>query len=215
MKSIIRKLKNRVFPFGKFSSRSYWVDRYESGGNSGPGSYGCLSEFKASVLNEFIHANKISSVIEFGSGDGNQLALAKYPHYIGYDVSPLAVQRCRRIFKDDTTKDFFIASDYDGRQADLAISLDVVFHLTEDRIFERYMYSLFNASLRFVIIYSSNQDEPIEPVSIHVRHRRFTTWVEQHIEPNWVLAQTLPNAYPYNGDYRLTSFSDFYVYKKV
>lgn len=215
MKSIIAKLKSRAFPFGGFSSRGYWADRYESGGNSGPGSYGHLAEFKASVLNDFIRSNGISSVIEFGSGDGNQLALAKYLRYVGYDVSPSAVQTCKEIFKGDTTKEFFMASEYDGRKADLTISLDVVFHLTEDRVFEKYMYSLFNASLRFVIIYSSNQDKPIEPVSTHVRHRRFTTWVEQHIQAHWTLAQTISNAYPYNGDYRSTSFSDFYIYKKA
>lgn len=215
MKSIITKLKNRAFPFEKFSSRSYWAHRYESGGNSGPGSYGRLAEFKASVLNDFIRSNRISSVIEFGSGDGNQLTLAKYPRYVGYDVSPLAVQTCREMFKSDTTKEFFMASEYDGRKADLTMSLDVIFHLTEDRVFEEYMYSLFNASLQFVIIYSSNQDNPIEPASTHVRHRRFTAWIEQHIQAHWTLTQTISNAYPYNGDYRSTSFSDFYIYKKA
>ena len=216
MKSIITKLKNRVISiFGGFSSRDYWADRYESGGNSGPGSYGGLAEFKASVLNEFVRSKGIASVIEFGSGDGNQLNLAEYPCYAGYDVSSVAVETCKKIFKSDATKEFFLVSEYDGRKADLTMSLDVIFHLTEDSVFEEYMHRLFEAASRFVIIYSSNQDEPIEPVSTHVRHRRFTTWVEQHISPQWVLVDKISNAYPYNGDYQSTSFSDFYIHEYI
>jgi SAM-dependent methyltransferase len=217
MKSIITKLKNRIISIfgGGFSSRDYWANRYESGGNSGPGSYGDLAKFKASTLNEFVRSKGITSVIEFGSGDGNQLTLAEYPRYVGYDVSSVAVKTCKELFKSDATKKFFLASKYDGRRADLTMSLDVIFHLTEDRVFEEYMHRLFDASTRFVIIYSSNQDEPIEPVSTHVRHRRFTTWVEQHISPQWVLVEKIANAHPYSGDYTSTSFSDFYIHEYV
>ena len=54
---------------------SYWENRYKNNGNSGAGSYGRLAEFKADVINNFIAENKITSVIEFGCGDGNQLSL--------------------------------------------------------------------------------------------------------------------------------------------
>lgn len=215
IKSIIPRLKRRITRLGKFSSHDYWTDRYNSDGNSGPGSYGHLAGFKASILNEFVRSNGITSVIEFGSGDGNQLTLAKYPSYVGYDVSPTVIETCRKLFKNDATKEFFMAAQYDGRKADLAISLDVIFHLTEDNVFAEYMWRLFDASSRFVVIYSSNQDEPIAPVSTHVRHRRFTSWIDQHISPQWILAEKISNAYPYNRDYKSTSFSDFYIYKKT
>lgn len=91
---------------GSFSSAAYWNERYVSGGNSGAGSYNRLAEFKAEVLNAFVERERIQSVIEWGCGDGNQLRLARYPRYIGLDVSKEAVRKCRNIFKADRTKKF-------------------------------------------------------------------------------------------------------------
>ena len=99
----------------------------------------------------FVQAHEIRSVIEFGCGDGNQLSLADYPRYIGLDVSRSAIELCKRRFAGDVTKSFFL---YDGTcfadraglfTADLAISLDVIYHLTEEAIFEAYMAHLFGA----------------------------------------------------------------------
>ena len=79
----------RHFP----GSAAYWESRYAKGGSSGVGSYGRFAEFKAEVLNRFVATHSVQSVIEFGCGDGNQLALASYPWYLGYDVSATAVAR--------------------------------------------------------------------------------------------------------------------------
>ncbi|HET7332163.1 class I SAM-dependent methyltransferase, partial [Dyella sp.] len=194
MKSIIASLKNRFFPHSRFSSSDYWDERYKSGGNSGPGSYGQLAQFKAAFLNALVKDNGITSVIEFGCGDGNQLALALYPRYSGYDVSLAAVKACRLLFENDSSKDFFLAQGYDGRKADLALSLDVIFHLTEDHIFDAYMHRLFEASSKYVVVYSSDLDEPIQSASVHVRHRHFTKWIDQEISSEWGLMQRIPNA---------------------
>lgn len=212
MKSLFALLKRRFLPQGKFSSDEYWKKRYQTGGNSGAGSHSHLAEFKANTLNIFIKENFISSVIEFGCGDGSQLRLARYPKYTGYDISTDAVKKCRDLFADDPTKEFFPIQDYDNRKASLAISLDVIFHLIEDDIFDTYMRRLFNASSSYVIIYSSNQDAPIPPIAEHVRHRHFSTWVQREI-PTWQLIQKITNPYPYNGDSNTTSFADFYIYK--
>lgn len=207
-------IKAKLNLLRKFSSGNYWDKRYRSGGNSGPGSYGHLAAFKADVLNRFVQNHAISSVIEFGCGDGNQLALAQYPTYIGYDVSPVAVKLCRERFARDESKQFFLSDEYGGGHADLALSLDVIFHLTEDAIFYQYMRRLFGAAHRFVIIYSSNQNEPIEPASTHVRHRRFSDWIERELSAQWKLLATVPNICPYDGNSERTSFSDFFVYEK-
>jgi len=92
--------KSREFP----GSAAYWESRYKKGGTSGAGSYAQFAEFKAEVLNEFVQANAVRSVIEFGCGDGNQLTLAHYPRYVGVDVSPAAVEKCRALFQADATK---------------------------------------------------------------------------------------------------------------
>jgi hypothetical protein len=57
---------------------------------------------------------------------------------------------------------------------DLAISLDVIYHLVEDEIFEQYMVDLFSSASKYVLIYSS--DFEVEG-NAHVRHRKFSNWV--------------------------------------
>ena len=130
-------LRQRV-AFG--GSAQYWERNYARGGTSGAGSYDALARGKAAFLNEFVRTREIGSVIEFGCGDGNQLSLADYPNYIGLDVSRSAIERCQHRFAADPVKSFFL---YDGAcftdragvfTADLAISLDVIYHLTEDPV---------------------------------------------------------------------------------
>lgn len=194
-------------------SASYWVKRYAQGGYSGQGSYNKLAEQKAEVINRFVAEHQIATVIEFGCGDGNQLRLANYPHYIGYDISPEAIAQCQAIFKDDPTKSFHPLSAYQGATADLILSLDVIFHLIEDDVFDAYMRRLFAASNRYVIIYSSNKDDQTDVFVPHVKHRRFTTWVKANM-PEWTLIQHIPNRYPYTGDPATSSFADFYIYER-
>ena len=214
-RSIYRRLRGDPgdpMPFP--GSERYWEQRYVAGGDSGPGSYGKFALFKAEILNGFVSEHEVRSVIEFGCGDGNQLELAAYPVYLGVDVSEHAIARCRERFHGDPTKTFQLASEYDGRRAELALSLDVIFHLVEDVVFDRYMEALFQAATRFVIIYSSNHDEPVGRESMHVRHRRFSSWIEAHA-PGWTLMTHVPNRYPNLGDYRTGSFSDFFIYRMI
>jgi len=198
-----------VVPFR--TSPNYWETRYAAGGNSGVGSYGKFSTFKAEVLNRFVKERAVQSVMEFGCGDGNQLDLAIYPKYSGYDVSSLAVEMCRRRFAVDPTKSFARVDEYKGEQAELVLSLDVIYHLVEDEVFERYMRTLFDASTRYVIVYSSNTDDNRGYEGSHVRHRMFTRWLTEN-RPSWALIEHIPNRYPYQGDYTQGSFADFYIY---
>jgi SAM-dependent methyltransferase len=194
-------------------SRAYWEKRYAQGGNSGVGSYGKFATFKAEVINRFVADRSVRSIIEFGSGDGNQLKLAEYPHYIGFDVSEAAVAACRHQFRDDPGKDFRLTREYKGERADLVLSLDVIYHLVEDSVYEDYMSTLFNASDRYVIIYSSNSDNNGEFVGTHIRHRKFTEWISANA-PGWRMIGHVPNKYPYRGDHREGSFADFFFYER-
>ena len=143
----------------KFNSKNYWENRYKRGGNSGAGSYSNLAEFKAEIINEFVRKNSVDLVVEWGSGDGNQLSLAKYKKYLGFDVSATAVNLCREKFKNDTTKNFVWSGEKGFKntvKGDLSLSLDVIYHLIEDEVFNSYMKQLFDSSKKFVIIYSCN-----------------------------------------------------------
>jgi hypothetical protein len=193
------------------NSAAYWEKRYKAGGNSGAGSYNRLAEFKADFLNGFVEQHKVHSVIEHGSGDGAQLKLARYPSYLGLDISAKAVEMCGMLFAGDTSKRFLQADALTpDLVADLALSLDVIYHLVEDSTFDTYMRRLFASGKRFVIVYSSNMES--EWPTKHVRHRQFTNWVAQN-KPEWHLESMIRNAFPWDAaDQENTSFADFYVF---
>jgi hypothetical protein len=192
-------------------SINYWEQRYAKGGDSGIGSYGKFAEFKAEVLNNFVAQRDVRSVIEFGCGDGNQLSFARYPHYIGFDISETSVSLCKQRFKADQTKIFKMLHEYAGETAHLTISLDVIYHLVEDDIFDRHMRILFMSSERYVAIYSSDNNAKMK--GTHVRHRKFTNWIDRN-EPTGKLLYHIPNRYPYQGDYTTGSWSDLFIYEK-
>lgn len=196
------------------NSKAYWIERYDSGGNSGAGSYRQLAQFKADILNEFVRVNNVDSVIEYGCGDGNQLELAEYPSYIGFDVSPKALTLCRKRFMSDETKTFRLIDDYAGDKADLTLSLDVIYHLVEEKVFEDYVNTLFDSAEKFVIIYSSNTDVTIANQASHVKHRKFSAWIEKH-KPAWKLRTHIPNKYSFTGDPKTGTLADFFIYEKM
>ena len=215
VKRIQAELARVAYP----GTTDYWERRYSRGGTTGIGSFGALAEFKAEILNTFVTEQKIQSVIEFGCGDGNQLALADYPRYIGLDVSKTAIKKCTERFRGDEAKEFFL---YEPERfsetaflpkCDLALSLDVVYHLIEDESFETYLAHLFSSAEQFVIIYSSNTDVNSPLQSPHIRHRRFTRWIKRH-HRDWAHVRTIKNRYPQTGNKKSGSFSDFHIFEK-
>ncbi len=191
LKQIVSNLR-RIRQSKLFSSSGlYWEKRYAGGGNSGQGSYGQLSIYKATVLNNFVKEHDISSVIEFGCGDGNQLSLSDYPSYIGLDVSVSGIQKCISRFKNDKTKSFYLYNSLvfeDSHQlfsADLGLSLDVTYHLIETNVYEAYLAHLFNASRKYVIIYAWDVDGTLRN---HVLHRKFSTWIQLY-RKDWELVK--------------------------
>lgn len=206
----------RVRNLGFQGSGAFWESVYREGGTSGPGSYGRLAQFKAEILNDFVSSKRIQSVIEFGCGDGAQLQLAKYPCYVGVDVASGSIQRCSGLFAQDPTKRFFLVSDLpkDIGRLDLGLSLDVVYHLVENDVFDAYMRRLFDFSERYAIIYSSNHDAFTH--STHVRHRKFTSWIEKNAR-EWRPDGFVRNRFPFDPkrpDEEETSHADFYFFTR-
>jgi SAM-dependent methyltransferase len=210
--SIYRGMRGGATPVFT-NSTEYWDARYTMGGTSGSGSYNDLALFKADVLNGFVRSHHVSTVLEFGCGDGAQLALADYPNYVGLDVSKQAVEICRARYRDDRGKQFhLIDAGQPATSADLTLSLDVIYHLVEDCIFDQHMSSLFNASRKYVAIYASNEDHPSSDP--HVRHRQFMTWIEKQ-QPDWRQIGFVKNRYPWDATKpQQTSFADFYFFGK-
>lgn len=181
-----------------FSSRQYWETRYNAGGNSGRGSYAELSQFKAKVVNDLINKYAVADAIEFGVGDGNQLQFINYPKYLGLDVSGKAIELCASRYAADPSKSFLY---YDQKyyfdpagflKADMSLSLDVIYHLVEQEVYEQYLKNVFNAGRKVVVIYSTNQELP--QFGYHEKHREFLKDVERLIT-GWKLSEMIDNEY--------------------
>jgi SAM-dependent methyltransferase len=202
------RMRQRLFP----GSADYWEDRYAKGGTSGSGSYGKQAEWKASVVNGWVAELGVTSVVDLGCGDGNQLALAEYPRYLGLDRSATAVKLCIERFADDPTKSFLrydpvTLSDAAGwLRGDMTISLEVIFHLVEDEVFEDYMVRLFDSAERYVVICSiANDGSELAPTE---KHRDFTRWIAD-ARPDWELVQRVDPP----QDVRL--ISSFFLYRRT
>lgn len=169
--SMFRRIFARIVPLlGFSSSRDYWERRYRLGGNSGAGSRGENANYKAQALNGFIKRHEVTSMVEFGCGDGYQLGMIEVDSYLGIDVSPTVLHQCRKTYAGDARKRFLLDSEYTGEPADVAMSLDVIFHLVEDPVYESYLARLFAAGERYVIVYSTSEDK-VDTRTPHVRHR--------------------------------------------
>lgn len=211
--NIIEKIVNKVFGRSSFNSLDYWENRYFAGGNSGDGSYGRLSQFKADFINTFIEQEKITSATEFGCGDGHQLSLINYPSYTGLDISATIVKLCRVKFSNDEEKTFIHYKPHqfkngDIPKADLTLSLDVLYHVVEGGTYKKYLSDLFSASNRYVIIYSTNFNLY---ESEHILHRKFTDDIPVDIK-QWKQILHVPN--PFTGVGEQHSKAEFYVFKK-
>ena len=202
-----------------FDSRAYWDRRYRTKGNSGAGSYGRLAAFKAEIINQLIAELSPGSLIDYGVGDGNQLELLNLEgvEYTGIDVSPTVIAACKTRFKHAPFRFLLdteaIRSHSPSPTADLVMSCDVIYHLVEDPVYERYMSNLFGMARNHVLIYAYDTDHRH---AAHVRYRKFTEYIAERF-PEWTLVRHVPQRYPQrslgtsNHD---TSASDFYLYTR-
>lgn len=196
-----------------FNPIAYWRARYAAGGNSGAGSAGRLAAFKAAFINGFVRANDITSVIDFGCGDGRQVADFDVPEYCGVDVSNVALAHCRARLGDDPRRRFL---SYDAlpasASAQLGLSMDVIYHLTETSLYEAYLARLFGCAERYVVLYTSNF--AAETPDSHVHHRRVTDDLRK-LCPAWNLIAHVPNPFAYDPRQpNETSFADFFIYAR-
>jgi len=211
IRGLLGRYVDRILWFVAGGSSRFWDLHYRAGGSSGPGSLGDLRTYKASFVNNFVREHGVSSVIEFGCGNGDQLEMGIYPRYIGLDVSASVLKAVGERFANDHGKSFFLYSpdvfrDMAGIfKSDLALSLDVLFHLTEDEVYYKYITDLFCCSSRWVVVYSSNRDQRHTNVG-YTRHRRFTDDVA-HMG-GWELLQDEPNPFSHQTESR------FYVFRR-
>ena len=105
-------------------------------------------------------------------------------------------------YKNDPTKSFHLLARHSVKQSELSLSLDVIYHRIEDDVFHDHMKMLFEATRKYVIIYSSNF---VQKTRRHVRHRKFSDWIAQN-RPEFKRIQIIKNKYP------VETQASFFVY---
>jgi SAM-dependent methyltransferase len=172
----------------QYTPAGYWDRRYREGRTSGAGSEGDEGSYKAKYVSDFICDHGIKSVIDWGCGDGQVLDLVdlRGADYMGIDVSPTILKRLRKMYGDryvfTTPEDATIPG---GEwYADLALSMDVLFHLPDDVDYFGYIDNLFGSAARFVVIYATNYAGG--RTARHVFRREFTPDIAERF-PDWEL----------------------------
>lgn len=189
-----------------FNPAAYWNRRYLDGRTSGAGSEGDAAVAKAEMIESIIDVYGIRDVIDWGVGDGVVLGHVRSEvPYLGIDISPHAVERLRaRYGPTHPTRQFGLPRDGAHQVRDLALSLDVLFHLVDDSHYRLYLAQLFGSAARAVLIHSSDHDGG--RTARHVLWRRWTQDVAAGF-PEWTLAmcpaaehRTTPGWYLYLQD---------------
>lgn len=199
-----------------FDSRRYWLARYTSADPGGWGSKGVLAAYKADFLRRLVLRYGVTSILELGCGDGEQLAVYDFGgvSYVGLDVLT-AVAKAEERFRGDRRKLFGTLDDPGllGVTADLTLSADVIYHLVEDDVWLAHMARLFDRSLRLVAIYAPDTDETPENAGVHCRFRRWSEWVERE-RPEWAMVFREDNPHRLTPENPKGSLSDFHVYAR-
>lgn len=211
MMTLIKGVKRALSHLTFKGSTQYWRERYARGGNSGAGSNGRLQDYKAKFVNEFIQYHGITSVLDMGVGDGSFAKRVRVNYYHGCDVSPNAIGRCRllksngEIFPTCTFGETPVVTQ-------LGLSLDVIYHLTEDDVYWKYLEDLFGYSTKYVIIYGYEHSDG--KTWAHVKPRWFTLDIQRAF-PEWELVGLHYPPYTWDeSDKTNTTKSRFYIYKK-
>lgn len=184
-----------------FNSKEYWENRYKNNETSGDGSYKDSARVKADYINTLIKKYNIKKINDLGHGDGNQISLINgFDLYTGYDVSTTVRKKCIEKFESNPSY-IFIDDIKKFVHGDLAMSLDVIYHIIEENIYKEYLETLFSLG-NFILIYTVNENLSPSP---HVLFRKFTPYIEDTFT-NFRLIDSTPGFY---GDVK------FFLYKKV
>ena len=178
-----------------------WETRYSKGQDSGTGSYGDNYIFKRDVIKDIIEKYGIESIVDFGCGDGHQISELDVSKYVGYDISRTVVDLCNKKYLNDETKSFHLIDRYLLEDFDLAMSLDVIYHIINHNDFIEHLNLLFSPHHKYVVVFSTNHDQ--EQTILHILHRNFTKYVEENT--NFELVEIIEND---------LESADFYIYKR-
>lgn len=175
----------------------YWENRHVKRRGQikaeGRGSCGRLLIRKIQMVNQLLADTKAMSVLDLGCGTalvGRELNVKRY---IGADVSPTALEGARTRLADLEDWELHVLNEHTpALHADVAISMDVIYHLLSDTDYTAYLSRMFRSARKEVGVYSTDHDSPAND---HVRHRNFSRDVAERF-PDWVLVSSHPPRWP-------------------
>ncbi len=145
---------------------TYWNGRYARGVNSGYGSYGEQLDKKLKWLSGL----PISSITDIGCGDFNtgSSLLKLYPKasYIGYDISPVIIEKNKALYPYEFTTEFPKLGN------DLTLCIDVLYHVLDDAEYSALILNL-RQSLRFGKYLALTAYEEEQRAATHLKIRKF------------------------------------------
>jgi len=166
-------------------SISYWTKRYNRNGGSGDGSRGPWLEYKANYLNEFIKNNKISNVLDFGSGDLYVAKKLEIDEYTGLDCADSSKYYDEKepvgpklLSLHQTRFDTFVPD----KQYDLVTCLDVFYHIMDDEgeYLKAMIQTMFDSAREYIIVYSldSESEQVKKQFETRISHTFNSPWRE-------------------------------------
>lgn len=188
---------------------NYWNARYKSGAGAGAGSKGDLYAFKLETVQKLVDKYKVKSVVDYGCGDGHQLADLKVKDYLGLDISPVAIEKAQE-YAGKGRQYYVIPDDLSECRRDMAVSLDVIPHLPDGE-YEEYMANLFFMARKYVLIYAPNRLKETLRLEDHMHFRVYTDWIEANTDAK--AAEYIPNRYPAKEPGPAVSFSEFFLFE--
>jgi len=138
----------------------YWTQRYKRDGHCGWGSFGQWAEQKCNALRIAWDTIGFKTLLDIGCGDLSVISSCKTFKdrefsYSGLDGSEEIISMCKVKFPDINFVGMKISdlvkSDINTR-FDMFLCFDVIFHIVEDELCQRFLYWLFNGSSRGIAL---------------------------------------------------------------
>lgn len=130
----------------------FWNDRYEKGGNSDYGSYGTQAQFKLDKIKE--HVSDINSILSIGCGDFafDKRLLELFPEakYVGMDTSNTIIELNKKTYPNINFA--LLNKPYFQEEADLALCIDVLFHISDEKECQKLLNSLKKSWNKYLVL---------------------------------------------------------------
>jgi hypothetical protein len=122
------------------------------------------TDFKITIINKFIKANEIISVVDHGCEDMMLLDHLIIPRYLGLHQSQTAITNYIKNYANDPSKSFVCTHPLSNRdnahflKAELALCLNDSHNLASAETGKTLVSKLFNSAQKFVLIYNDMPD---------------------------------------------------------